>query len=366
MTKPFRLGYATSDWGRDPSGEPIPGGANWVRIQTPTRQLMAAGHEVQIGSSIAVNHRTKQFIILDHDEQPMGEPPEIVVLQRWMHRDSAGHIRAAREAGQVIINDVDDWFDGLDPANQAFDHTHPKTNPDSNRDHYRRALAASSLITASTEYLAGRIRRLGAPVTVVRNAIRTQDYDIEMPTSETTGLVVAWVGGISWRSGDLETIAPWFGRWLRENGCTFLHHGAHPGQTSSAWEMLGLDDDLVEGWRPMVPPHLYGRQLMAGFDIGIVPLADVPFNQAKSWIKGLEYATAGIPFVASLTDEYAALGAGITAKRPRDWMRAMDRMLDPQVRLDQHMNGLLASQRQDIGHRWVDWEKAYSDALGRR
>ena len=34
--------------------------------------------------------------------------------------------------------------------------------------------------------------------------------------------------------------------------------------------------------------------------VGMVPLALTPFNQAKSYIKGLEFAARGVPFVAWL------------------------------------------------------------------
>jgi len=360
----MRIAFCTTDWGHNPEGMAHPGGANWVRIQTPARQLAAAGHEVQIGFNLAVL-RSGKIIALNEDDQPMGggEPADVVVLQRWMHKDAPKLIRGAREQGQVVINDCDDWFDGLDPANQAFDASHPSRNSEVNRNHYRAALGASSMLTVSTPYLASRLAPLGTPIRVVRNAIRVQDFDIAEPSDTSTGLLVAWVGGVNWRSGDLETIKPWFGPWLRANGCRFLHHGVFPVQEKQAWDILGLDHDLVAGWRPVMPPHIFARVLLKGFDIGLVPLSDIPFNQAKSWIKGLEYAAAGIPFVAAKTDEYDALGAGFTARRPRDWIKHMDRLLDPEVRLAQSIRGLEASRRNDISVRWVDWEQAYLDAL---
>jgi hypothetical protein len=74
---------------------------------------------------------------------------------------------------------------------------------------------------------------------------------------------------------------------------------------------------------------------MLHFDIGIVPLNDIPFNEAKSNIKGLEYAAAGIPFVAGPTSEYkvlAADGVGRVASSDTEWVKNVTDLLDYSVR----------------------------------
>lgn len=80
----------------------------------------------------------------------------------------------------------------------------------------------------------------------------------------------------------------------------------------------------------MVPlydlPNVY-----ANFDIGIVPLNDIPFNRAKSFIKGLEYAAAGIPFVASNLPEYKYLadaGVGRVASLREEWEHHLDSFMN--------------------------------------
>jgi spore maturation protein CgeB len=77
-------------------------------------------------------------------------------------------------------------------------------------------------------------------------------------------------------------------------------------------------------------------------DIGIVPLQKVPFNEAKSSLKGMEYAFSGIPFVASDTEEYRQIhadGAGILARRTRDWIKELEKLLDPEVRKEKAEQG---------------------------
>jgi hypothetical protein len=59
-------------------------------------------------------------------------------------------------------------------------------------------------------------------------------------------------------------------------------------------------------------------------DVGIAPLADSVFNQAKSWLKPLEMAALGVPFLMSPAAEYRRLqsefGIGWIADRPKDWV----------------------------------------------
>ena len=74
----------------------------------------------------------------------------------------------------------------------------------------------------------------------------------------------------------------------------------------------------------------YGN-LLTQFDVGLVPLTDIPFNHAKSCIKGLEYASAGIPFVAQDLSEYRMLadsGVGRVASTPGEWVEHLEDLLD--------------------------------------
>ena len=45
---------------------------------------------------------------------------------------------------------------------------------------------------------------------------------------------------------------------------------------------------------PNVPFAEYPR-LWDGVGVSLIPLEDVPFNRAKSWLKGLESCAAGVP-----------------------------------------------------------------------
>jgi hypothetical protein len=67
-------------------------------------------------------------------------------------------------------------------------------------------------------------------------------------------------------------------------------------------------------------------------DIGTAPLEDNRFNLSKSWLKPLELAAAGVPFVRSTTPEYEALGAGLPAAGHKEWRHQLTRLInDPDL-----------------------------------
>jgi hypothetical protein len=97
-------------------------------------------------------------------------------------------------------------------------------------------------------------------------------------------------------------------------------------------------------------------------DIGIVPLNPNQFNEAKSNLKGLEYALSGIPFVASDTQEYrdlADMGVGRIAKSNKDWLKHLKQLLDPEVREEERQNNFkIATQNFNIFTVKYQWSEA--------
>jgi hypothetical protein len=110
----------------------------------------------------------------------------------------------------------------------------------------------------------------------------------------------------------------------------------------------------------------YG-DLFERIDIGMVPLADIPFNQAKSAIKGLEYTASGIPFVAAGLPEYqrlADMGVGRVANNPVEWQEQLGALLNSRIRAnDEARNWDLMLQDHAIDARRMEWEQVIDMAL---
>ncbi len=73
---------------------------------------------------------------------------------------------------------------------------------------------------------------------------------------------------------------------------------------------IGIDLDLQHERCERRPISQYPdlSSHIADFDIGIAPIADIPFNRTRSRVKVKEYAGAGVPWLASPIGPYAGLG----------------------------------------------------------
>jgi glycosyltransferase involved in cell wall biosynthesis len=451
---PMRVAFVSADFGADEiGGVLLAGGATHYRCALPAHALnVHGGHQTVLSPDCATWDSSGALAPLLHVHRarcegvtgvlycPMCGRPlspsqdvcdtchmspvdrvavdrtgyEVIVLMRWMHQDAPDAIMRARAAGQKIVNDVDDWMEGMDPRNEGYAATAAAANPRANIEHYRKVLACSDAVTCSTPFLAKKMLRYCDDVTVIRNAIDLErwtpwrelynpidgglaDWRLHhlnyppgrflLADSRDRPLVYGWVGATPWRSGDLETIAARFARHLERTGAMFAHGGylsaAPAGERRfdtpagpvvrqvparrTAAQLLGLSPESV-AWEADLAPIGEYPTLFRGIDVGLVPLADVDFNEAKSCIKGMEYAASGIPFIAAATGEYEWFqGDGATCLLPRsgkEWAIAFDAMADPAVRQRFAARAAFRVRREDIRSRWVDWESCYQRLTG--
>lgn len=360
----MRIAFISADHYQTPTGPQL-GGSGWARIHQPAHALeQYGGHEVYVGVGVA-GRRDGALIPIDAQNRPLTlEPTEVVVLQRWMHYLAPAHIAEARAFGQVVINDVDDHFDMLHPTNRAYESTDPVAHPDVNRDHYAKAIAASTVATCSTPFLAGHYRAKGVRVRTLRNMVDLPAFATYPVRPVSTGLVVGWCGATPWRSGDLETLADVLPGFLEEVDGTFVHHGTLGPNDASAYDALRIPARRRGPSMPLVPVVDYPG-VVTGFDIGIVPLADHPFNRAKSSVKKMEYASAGIPCVAADLPEQRWFGGGPLARTPAGWMEGLRSLVDPARRQEVADAAYERVRAQDVRVRWRDWEATYTDEVAR-
>lgn len=320
------VGVASGDWvGPDKThdGSAQWGGSGWARIG---QYLDHVPFNVVVGT-LAWN--VDKFIILDGEGTP--HDADILVLQRLTHKGIADNIPKAQANGQKIINDIDDWYWGVDPTNKAFKYNHPKTNPDENINHYKSILSRSNLVMVSTPYLLSRLspwmkcEMVLTPNTIDLNRFTMRNHVDDGPP------VVGWVGSTAHRSRDLETVSGIL-KSMYNAGDIKLHHSGDHHEYPTFASRIGVPDTAVSTL-PLATTALYPTLMV--MDIGIVPLRDTPFNRAKSCIKGLEYAAAGVPFVAQDLDAYmelSASGVGRVAKRPVNWIKHIKSLASADVR----------------------------------
>lgn len=327
------IGVASGDWvhpNHTHDHKERWGGSGWARVGQYLGKIQ--GHRFIVGTLI-YDPRHGAFQIKTAYESV--HDVDVVWMQRLMHNGIADNMRTAQKQGQIIINDVDDWYWGLHPTNNAFKATHPKFSPDLNISHYASILKHSNVLMSSTEYLRDRLRdKFQRDLMLIPNYIDVDKFAVRQHT-DTDVPVVGWAGSTAHRSRDLETVRGVVDAMYRQGQIKLHHTGHHPGG-KAFHEYFNLSPEDVTTL-PLSDHETYPKSLV--FDVGIVPLNDTPFNHAKSDIKGLEYSASGIPFVAQSLSAYRWLkkefGIGRTADRPHDWIRHLKSLRWAEIRKEE-------------------------------
>jgi glycosyltransferase involved in cell wall biosynthesis len=109
-------------------------------------------------------------------------------------------------------------------------------------------------------------------------------------------------------------------------------------------------------------------QHLANFDIGIAPIADIPFNRARSNVKLKEYAACGVPWLASPVGAYVGMGEEQGGRLVPDdrWYEELEALiLDRDARRRLAMKGRRWAQTQSIDQHIDRWEQTFEAAIER-
>lgn len=357
------IAFLTLDWAKGTN--PVePNGCAYYRCQLPSIELEKFGWTVEVAMpEFDTNHGFGAFIT--KNEIYYGW--DIVVFKLIMLKSVVDILEGPKRPNQKIVVDVDDFYEGLSPTNLAYRNTDPEKNPENNREHYWRIINSADAVITSTQFLYDFYKKEKGlkNVYLVRNGIdidryhKKQDYSRWLPT-------FGWVGALPWRSGDLETMRPFFGKFLEENRLTFHHSGHIKEIDVDASHLLGIPSTVKFSKEPRRPLSQY-PQMFRKIDVGIVPLNDVPFNHAKSTIKGLEYTAAGIPFIASWSPEYALLaeqGVGRVARNEEEWMTHLEDLMNPKIRKEEiEKNYENVKKRHSISAQKNNWQEVMTNIL---
>lgn len=343
------VAFITNDFTKLGNGTEVPGACAYYRCSLP---MFASGQPAMLGRPAF--HPDYGFGIKETKDRAVFQF-DTAVLKLIMFRWTPRQIEIAQSLGQRIVVDVDDAYDFIPEVNAAWEQTHPERNKAMNRDHYRRVIDAADTLVVSTPFLAD-YHSDHRDVRVIRNGVYPDMFPVKHQEAKP---VIGWVGSMSFRGGDLETM-DWLPGFLDEHGLWF-HHSGDDGHNKIE-DAVPIDADRLTV-APLLPINDY-PSLLQWFDIGLVPLSDIPFNHAKSCIKGLEYAAAGIPFVAAATPEYeylASTGVGRVARTGDEWVGHLTELLDVRVRRREAAeNRRLVRQLHSIQAREPEWQALFS------
>jgi hypothetical protein len=307
---------------------------NSIYRAMPLLELRRAGIDVQLdaeGTAMA-SGRLRGF--------------DAVHVFRYHERDTRRAVRALRESGSAIVWDNDD--DLSQPSRIRSQQVHASLVE---------MFELAHVVTTTSPVLAAQYREWGADeVHVVENYL-PDSYASERPPRG-GGLVVGWTAAGE-HSHDLRALR------IRELLERLLD--AHPHvRVVSAGLQLNLSTDRYT-YTEVVQYHDLARYV-GSFDIGIAPIADIPFNRAKSNVKIKEYAAMGVPWLASPIGPYTGFGEKQGGRLVPDdrWFEELDRLVrDERARRKLARRGVKWGASQRLRRNMDRWEGALQRALER-
>lgn len=253
---------------------------------------------------------------------------DVVVLQRPARRQWVQVIAALQEHGVRVVVDVDDDLTAIPRANTAYNAYDPVLSPHHSHAWVSRACELADLVTVTTPALA-KVYGGHGRVAVLPNLVPNHYLTTERAVNEAP--LLGWAGNVETHPHDLEVTAGAVHRALLAVPDAKV---AIVGTADGVAERLRCTVALRTGW---VSFDRYPEAL-AGLDVGIVPLHSSRFNDAKSCLKGMEFASVGtVPVMSPSPDNRRlhGLGVGVLADSPSQWRKQLTRLLaNPELRAD--------------------------------
>lgn len=181
-----------------------------------------------------------------------------------------------------------------------------------------RLMKRAAMVTVGNEYLGARAAAAGARcVEYLPTVVDAAKYQGPR-TRRSEDVRVGWIGTPN-TVGNLELVREALAAVSTKAHVRLVVIGAElPG-----WEFMRVD---TSGWSDASEAAQVGE-----FDIGIMPLADGPFERGKCGYKLIQYMAAGVPVIASPVGANTKIVKhgvnGFLARGVGDWIRAFETLV---------------------------------------
>ncbi|HEX5146110.1 MAG TPA: glycosyltransferase [Conexibacter sp.] len=273
---------------------------------------------------------------------------DVVHVYRQQHPRVRRALRALRASGTAIVWDNDDYV--MPPQARAGEQQARRAQAE-----IMQTIPLAHLVTTTSQMLAEQYRAWGAAdVQVVENYL--PQHFARPPAAHGEGVLVGWVAAGE-HVHDVERLG------LRATFQRLLatHPEARVATIGVSLELASeryAHTDIVE-YREL-PDHI------GAFDVGIAPIADIPFNRAKSNVKLKEYAAMGVPWLASPIGPYTGLGEKQGGRLVADdrWHDELERLIrDERARRKLAKAGRRWAEGERVERNLDRWEGALTQAL---
>ena len=218
---------------------------------------------------------------------------------------------------------------------------HPDRNSRAHFIPFRRTVRLADMLIVGSNYLAEHARRFNANVKILPIGLKVADYKPACPAKKDGHIRLVWIGSES-------TL-----KYLAELKPVLEEIGAR--HENVILRIIG--DEFFDLQNMPVEKRLWSRDTrgidLAAGDIGLAPLPNNRFTQGKCTFKVLEYASSGLPVVASPvgTNSVHLLDnvTGFLVKDTREWIDRIIQLIDkPQLRKQMGQKGQAHAEKFDV------------------
>lgn len=291
---------------------------------------------------------------------------DLVVLQRPGTAVEVMMIRALQALGVAVMLDIDDALHAIPETNAAFPYWH--RDPERHWSYLEEAASLADLVTVTTTALARKYAPHGR-FELIPNYLPDHGYPrIARERVPGEPIIIGWSGSEATHRGDLKVVGGAVRSVLAENPDVYVRIVGDA--VWAAQELSVPRDRLIDAGRFPLADYY---SALVGTDLAVVPLAEGPFNRAKSWLKSMEYLGAGAHVIASPTpanqDLARRVGSVDLAATEDEWHM----YLTEAVRDIRDSHGVAIRERKQeavVPLRMLDhadeWADAYTRAVTRR
>lgn len=332
-----------------------------MRIAFIANPELPGGWYRGIGPMVALNQRGHEIVQIWRPRE--GIRGDLVAGCDLLHIHRAHEpeileiVRHAKRRGIAVVYDNDDDMRAI-PRGDAAHRDYGGFAGDRAQREIRRLLQQTNLAIAASAPIAERFREYGAEHVVhIENYVPDAVLHVTAPSNGDT-IVAGWLAGNEHHLDVRQMpLREQIGRAL--DACPQL-----------IVETIGCTLGLRhERYRHVNRLDFFDlAPQLATYDIGLAPIADIPFNRARSNIKVKEYAALGRPWLASPVGPYASLGEKQGGRLVPDdgWAQALGRLVEkPRERRKLAKRARDWGRAQAISANADLWERALTAAIVR-
>lgn len=302
-------------------GDGLPTGSGYVRVILPYQSTAVLRDWRVLQTNVLPQPGSGQVVLIQREA--IGTTIE--TLQKWLPGWKA--------AGGKLIYEIDDDLldaDGLRVRNHAGDVEATATK-------VRFLASHADVVHVSTESLAARMKPFNQQVRVIPNALDDELWRLTKPRQ------LGW--GSFRRLPEGPVRIGYIGTPTHDEDLDLITEAmrAIEAKYGSAVEI-----EVIGGFQKRIPT--FGKRVSlpkkndypnfvrwlherVNWDVGIIPLAETPFNASKSYLKFLEYAALNMAIIVSAGTTYSAVAVNrknstVVASSKDEWVLALSELID--------------------------------------